>query len=62
MELRYGTTSAISCTQYKQELAFAPGGGVPADAFMDRIVHNAIWVHMGETNKRQRLELNIKKP
>lgn len=30
------------------------GGGVHADAIMDRIVHNAVWVDMGEANMRQR--------
>ena len=41
MELCYGTGSTVFCTQ-------------TADAIMDRIVHNATWVDMGETNMRQR--------
>lgn len=55
MEMRYGSTSTIFCTQYKKK-DWHPrlGGGVHADAIMDRIVHNAIWVDMGEVNMRQR--------
>lgn len=63
MELRYGTASAIFNTQYKQRDRHSRlEGGVPADTIIDRIVHKAICMHMGETNKRQRLELNAKKP
>lgn len=55
MELRYGTASTVFCTQLKKK-DWHPrlGGGVHADAIMDRIVHNAVWVDMGETNMRQR--------
>lgn len=28
-------------------------GAVHADAIMDRIVHNAVWVDMGEADMRQ---------
>jgi hypothetical protein len=35
---------------------------MPYDAFMGKIVHNnAIWVHIGEINVRQRLGLNLRK-
>lgn len=55
MELRYGTASTVFCTQFKKK-DWHPrlGGGVHADAIMDRIVHNAVWVDMGEANMRQR--------
>lgn len=56
MELRYGTASTVFCTQFRRKDWHARlGGGVHADAIMDRIVHNAVWVEMGETNMRQRL-------
>lgn len=29
------------------------GGGVPADAIMDRIVHNTIWIETGDVNMRE---------
>ncbi|WP_421958059.1 ATP-binding protein [Propioniciclava tarda] len=29
------------------------GGGVHADAIMDRIVHNTIWIETGNTNMRE---------
>ena len=55
MELRYGTASTVFCTQFKKK-DWHPrlGSGVHADAIMDRIVHNAVWVDMGEANMRQR--------
>lgn len=55
MELRYGTASTVFCTQFKKK-DWHPrlGGEVHADAIMDRIVHNAVWVDMGEANMRQR--------
>lgn len=55
MELRYGTASTVFCTQFKKK-DWHPrlSGGVHADAIMDRIVHNAVWVDMGEANMRQR--------
>lgn len=34
------------------------GGGVHADAIMDRIVHNTAWVEMGEFNMRQKIGTN----
>lgn len=30
-------------------------GGVQAEAIMDRIVHNSIWMEMGEVNMRERM-------
>lgn len=55
LELRYGTASTVFCTQFKKKDRHPRlGGGVHADAIMDRIVHNAVWVDMGEANMRQR--------
>ena len=54
MELGYGTASTVFCTQFKKNWHQRLGGGVHADAIMDRIVHNAVWVDMGEANMRQR--------
>ena len=55
MELRCGTASTVFCTQFKKK-DWHPrlGGGVHADAIMDRIARNAVWVDMGEANMRQR--------
>ena len=56
MEARYGTASTVFCTQFRQKDWHARlGGGVHADAIMDRIVHGAAWVGMGETNMRRKL-------
>lgn len=57
MERRYGAASTIFCTQFKRKDWHARlGGGVHADAIMDRIVHNAVWVETGEVNMRAKLE------
>ena len=54
MERRHGNTSTIFCTQYRMEDWHARlGGGVHADAIMDRIVHNAVWVETGNMNMRE---------
>jgi len=56
IERRYDTTSTIFCTQYKKEDWHSRlGGGVHADAIMDRIVHNAAWIYTGKLNMRQYL-------
>ena len=56
MEARYGTASTVFCTQFRQKDRHARlGGGVHADAIMDRIVHGTAWVEMGGTNMRQKL-------
>lgn len=53
-ELRYGRASTVLCTQFRK-MDWHPrlGGGVHADAIMDRIVHNAAWLEMGDMNMRQ---------
>ncbi|MDN0055216.1 ATP-binding protein [Collinsella ihumii] len=56
MEARYGTASTVFCTQFRHKDWHARlGGGVHADAIMDRIVHDAAWVNMGEMNMRREL-------
>lgn len=55
MERRYGSTATVFCTQYKQSDWHARlGSGVHADAIMDRIVHNTIWVETGSYNMREK--------
>ncbi len=54
MERRHDGTSTIFCTQYRKEDWHARlGGGVHADAIMDRIVHNAVWIETGSMNMRE---------
>lgn len=54
IERRYDHTSTIFCTQYKvADWHDRLGGGVHADAIMDRIVHNAIWIESGTLNMRK---------
>ncbi|MGO3141655.1 MAG: ATP-binding protein [Galactobacter sp.] len=54
LERRYDAGSTVFCTQYaKKDWHHRLGGGVHADAIMDRIVHNTIWVNTGSTNMRE---------
>lgn len=54
IERRHDSVSTIFCTQYRQENWHARlGGGVHADAIMDRIIHNAVWVDTGSMNMRE---------
>lgn len=54
IERRHDNSSTIFCTQFKKEDWHARlGGGVHADAMMDRIVHNAAWMFTGNLNMRQ---------
>lgn len=56
MERRYDTNSTIFCTQFKKKDWHSRlGGGVHADAIMDRIVHNAVWLSAGEVNMREKV-------
>ena len=56
MEARYGTAPTVFCAQFRQKDWHARlGGGAHADAIMDRIVHGAAWVGMGEMNMRRKL-------
>jgi DNA replication protein DnaC len=54
IERRHDTSSTIYCTQFMKEDWHARlGGGVHADAMMDRIVHNASWMFTGHLNMRE---------
>jgi len=54
LERRYDSSSTVFCTQYaKKDWHQRLGGGVHADAIMDRIVHNTIWIETGRTNMRE---------
>ncbi len=56
LERRYDTTSTVFCTQYaRKDWHQRLGGGVHADAIMDRIVHNTIWIETGSTNMREHI-------
>ncbi|MBQ9001223.1 MAG: ATP-binding protein [Eggerthellaceae bacterium] len=56
LERRYESTATIFCTQFKQaDWHHRLGGGVHADAIMDRVVHGAVWFNSGEVNMRKRL-------
>ena len=55
-EKRYDQWPTILCTQYKTtEWHPRLGGGVIADAIMDRIVHNSVSINAGTMNMRQKL-------
>ena len=48
LERCYDQASTVFCSQYAQEDWHQRlGSGVHADAIMDRIVHNTIWVETG---------------
>lgn len=54
IERRHDSTSTIFCTQYREsDWHTRLGGGVHADAILDRIVHNAVWVETGDMNMRE---------
>jgi len=54
LERRYDTASTVFCTQYaKKDWHQRLGGGVHADAIMDRIVHNTHWIETGDVNMRE---------
>nr|WP_209895655.1 ATP-binding protein [Brachybacterium fresconis] len=54
LEHRYDNASTVFCTQYaKKDWHQRLGSGVHADAIMDRIVHNTIWVDTGSHNMRE---------
>ncbi|WP_104190565.1 ATP-binding protein [Cryobacterium sp. Y82] len=54
MERRYGENSTVFCTQFQQKAwQQRPGSGVHADAIMDRINHNTVWVDSGTDNMRR---------
>ena len=54
-ELRYDKSSTIFCTQYpNDEWHRRMGGGAHAESVIDRIVHNAVTIEMGDVNMRER--------
>jgi len=55
MERRYTDTSTVFCTQYRSEdWHDRLGGGIHADAIIDRIVHNSIKIFAGDVNMREK--------
>ena len=54
VERRYQNKSTIFCTQFKIESWHKRlGGGVHADAIMDRIIHNFGTINVGDINMRE---------
>ena len=54
IEKRYLKYSTIFCTQLKVENWHSHlGGGVHADAIMDRVIHGAITINSGDVNMRE---------
>lgn len=48
MELCYGSSSTVSCTQYRSKDWHARlGGGVHVEVIMGRTVHGAVWLKTG---------------
>jgi DNA replication protein DnaC len=58
MDRRHGETSPAFCTKYSQkDWHQRLGSGVHADAIMDRIIHNTIYVETGTYNTREPIAL-----
>ena len=56
VERRYAAKSTVLCTQYTPaERHGRLGGGVQADALVDRLVHGAIRIDLGDVNVRKLL-------
>ncbi len=54
IERRSDTKSTIFCTQYrKDDWLKRLGGGVQAEAIVDRYYYTAIWIETGSTNMRE---------
>lgn len=54
IERSHDATSTIFCTQFRKEDWHSRlGGGVHADAIMDWIVHNAVFIEIGTLNMRE---------
>lgn len=54
-ERRYDSSSTIYCSQYGiEDWHRRMGAGAHAESVMDRIVHNAVRIQMGEVNMRER--------
>ena len=53
-ELHYDNSSTTCCSQYSnKDWHRRMGGGTHAESVMDRIVHNAMVIAMGEVNMRE---------
>ena len=53
-ELRYDNSSTIYCSQYShKDWHRRMGAGAHAESVMDRIVHTAVVIEMGEVNMRE---------
>lgn len=56
IERRYAAKSTVLCTQYTPaEWHGRLGGGVQADAMVDRLVHGAVRIDLGDVNVRKLL-------
>lgn len=56
IERRYDSGSTIYCTQFrKSDWHKRLGGGVHADAIMNKTVHNVVWFDTGQFNMREQL-------
>ena len=56
IERRYAAKSTVLCTQYTPaEWHGRLGGGVQADALVDRLIHGAIRIDLGDVNVRKLL-------
>ena len=54
-ERRYDNSSTIYCSQYPvEDWHRRMGGGAHAESVLDRIVHNAVRIQMGDVNMRER--------
>lgn len=57
LERHYYTTASVFCIPVGQEV-LAPASGVHADALMDRIAHDIMWVETCSHNMRERATMN----
>ena len=56
VERRYMDRSTVLCTQYSPaDWHGRLGGGVQADAMVDRLVHGAVRIDLGDVNVRKLL-------
>lgn len=55
IERRYTESSTVFCTQYRiEDWHDRLGGGIHADAIIDRIIHNSIKIYAGDVNMREK--------
>ena len=55
-ERRYDSSSTIYCSQYGiEDWHRRMGGGAHAESVLDRIIHNAVRIEMGDVNMRERM-------